>query len=57
MLDTVDVYDANLTRSVPTGLSVARSQLAATTIGNYAMFGGGVYTGSGSNAVDVYTVD
>ena len=39
--DTVDAYDATLTRSTPTALSVARECLAATTVGNYALFGGG----------------
>jgi len=35
-------------------LSVARRNLAATTVGNYALFGGG-WTGSAySNAVDAY---
>ena len=38
---TVDAYDKNLTRSTPTELSVARSQLTATTVGNYALFAGG----------------
>ena len=36
-------------------LSVARFNLAATTVGNYALFGGG-HTGSASNVVDVYRV-
>lgn len=33
-----------------TGLSVARNALAATTVGNYALFGGGIYF----NTVDAY---
>ena len=38
---TVDVYDKNLVRSTATELSVSRNQLAATTVGNYALFAGG----------------
>ena len=38
---TVDVYNSSLTKSAVTNLSVARSNLAATTVGNYALFGGG----------------
>ena len=37
----VDAYDTSLNRTTPTALSVARSSLAATHIGNYALFGGG----------------
>ena len=36
-----------------TPLSEARSSLAATTVGNYALFGGG-YDGRGKNTVDSY---
>ena len=36
-----------------TGLSTARCYLAATNVGNYALFGGG-YTGSVSSVVDAY---
>ena len=39
-----------------TSLSVARNQLAATHVGNYALFAGG-YTGSNSNAVDAYNLN
>lgn len=39
--DTVDVYDENLVRSTPTELSVARSHLTATKLGNYVLFAGG----------------
>ena len=53
--DTVDAYDASLTRSTPTALSVVRQDLAATTVGNYALFGGGSYDiFSSGNAVDAY---
>ena len=37
----------------PTNLSQARESLAATSIGNYALFGGGYYSGI-SNVVDAY---
>ena len=40
-LDTVDVYNTSLTRTIPTPLSVGRDGLAATSVGNYALFGGG----------------
>ena len=48
--NTVDAYDASLTRTIPTVLSNARRGLAATTIGNYALFSGGSYL----NTVDAY---
>lgn len=52
---TVDAYDPSLTRSTATSLTVARSALAATTVGNYAMFGGGVKHGQTIMAtVDAY---
>ena len=44
------------TAQLPTSLSVARQSLAATTVGNYALFGGGS-TGSASAAVDAYEVN
>ena len=37
----VDAYDTSLNRTTPTPLSVAIEHLAATHIGNYALFGGG----------------
>ena len=43
----------SLTRTTPTPLSEARSNLAATTVGNYALFGGG-YGGGYSSTVDAY---
>ena len=49
--NVVDAYDTSLTRSTPTALSQARSYLAATTVGDYALFGGG--TGY-SAVVDAY---
>ena len=50
---TVDAYNTSLTRTTPTELSQARSGLAATTVGNYALFGGGV-SSSYSAVVDAY---
>lgn len=47
---TVDAYNTFLTQSTPTALSVARSELAATTVGNYALFAGG----SVKKTVDAY---
>ncbi|MDR0473236.1 MAG: hypothetical protein LBH43_06155 [Treponema sp.] len=58
--------EASLTWSTPTALSVARYGLAATAVGNYALFGGGyvyIYTPSSpdlsyySAAVDAYPVE
>src|SRR5699024_1857676 len=37
----VDGYDSTLSHLTPTALSQARENLAATTVGNYALFGGG----------------
>ena len=55
---TVDAYNTNLTRSTPTDLSAERSSLAATTVGGYALFGGGEKYEYGafrsSSIVDVY---
>ena len=48
--DVVDAYNTSLTRSTPAKLSVARRFLAATTVGDYALFGGG----SKLDVVDVY---
>lgn len=52
---TVNAYDTSLTRSILTDLSVARVGLAATSIGDYALFGGGGTSYSyGNSTVDVY---
>ena len=50
----VDAYDTNLTRTTPTALSLERRNLAATTVGNYALFGGGEKNGIASSVVDAY---
>lgn len=61
--DAVDAYDIYLTKTIPTELSVKRANLAATTVGNYALFGGGYNNAAGSSsllsysaAVDAYTI-
>ena len=45
----------SLTRTIPTPLSESRTYLAATSVGNYALFGGGK-SSSNSSTVDAYTV-
>ena len=53
----VDIYDESLTRTVGTPLSIKRNGLAATSIGNYALFGGGSTARDGIiGAVDAYVV-
>ena len=62
ILSAVTAYDTSLTRTLPTELSVARMYLAATTVGNYALFGGGLrqdYKGGEKtyySTVDAYTI-
>jgi hypothetical protein len=68
-LDSVDVYSGKTNEFVQTlHLSEARSELAATSCGNYVFFGGGhaeitsstnkIYTGNGMYCVDgKYTTD
>jgi len=59
MYDTVDVYDTSLTKTTPSTLSKARNNLAATHVGDYALFGGGLdkqYVGSSMSTVDVYVI-
>ncbi len=51
----VDVYSASLVKSVATDLSEIKDSLAATTVGNYALFGGGVNSAAVAS-VDAYTV-
>lgn len=40
-VNTVDAYNASLTRSIPTAMSVARDSFAGASVGNYALFAGG----------------
>lgn len=51
--DAVDVYDGSLTRTVAQALTYPRQGLTATTVGGYALFGGG-YTTSVRADVDAY---
>lgn len=53
---TVDAFDSSLSRSVPSNLALARQYLAATNIGNYALFAGGHATTTAyvKNTVDAY---
>ena len=53
--DIVDAYNKSLVHSTPTVLSVAKSRLAAVTLGEYALFGGGIDIDNHySGTVDVY---
>ena len=52
----VTAIDNNLKYMSPDALSVARGCLAATTVGNYVLFGGGGYKSNAKNAVDAYQV-
>ena len=58
LYDVVDAYDKSLTRTTATSLSIARAGLAATTIGDYALFAGGKIevssSGVSGNKVDCY---
>lgn len=56
---TVDAYSDTLVRRTPEALSQGRGSLAATTVGNYALFGGGsygTYSSNYSDVVDAYTI-
>ena len=56
----VTVYDTSLTRTTTFTLSLGREYPAATSVGNYALFGGGylVVNGEGASAstVDAFVV-
>lgn len=57
--NTVTVYNASLTRSVPTALNTSRYQFAATSVGNFAIFGGGKTRTSNptyTSATDAYII-
>ena len=49
----IDTYNTSLTRSTSAALSLGRYNIAATTVGNYALFGGGT-NGEISDIVDIY---
>ena len=52
---TVDAYNTSLTRTTATDLSEKKFYLSATTVGNYALFGGGcIGTYSSTSTVDAY---
>ena len=51
---TVDTYSSSLTKTTAEDLSIARSNLAATAVGNYALFGGGSNSDGYSAIVDKY---
>ncbi len=40
-VDTVDAYDSNLTHTLPTALSAARSGFAGASVGDFALFASG----------------
>ena len=54
MLDAVDAYNSDLTRTIPASLSKPVTYLSATSIGEYVLFGGGR---SNSATVDSYNID
>ena len=51
---TFNIYPVELVRSTATELSEARYNIAATTVGDYALFGGGSITNGYSAVVDAY---
>lgn len=50
----VDAYDLFQVKKTAEGLSVKKTQLAATTLNGYAIFGGGMDGSSAINSVDIY---
>ena len=52
---TVDAYNRSLTRTTPADLWAAKSGLAATTVGNYALFAGGRDRRNYLTSVDAYS--
>lgn len=53
--NTVYAYNASLTQSLPTALSVARGGMAGASVGNYALFAGGATNVSAYRSeVDAY---
>ncbi len=51
--NTADIYNATSSTWTVATLSQARNQLAATTVGNLALFAGG-YNGVASDRVDIF---
>lgn len=56
-LPTVDAYSTSLVRNTPTELSERRTVLAATTVGNYGLFGGGYFILKNMSYISFPTVD
>ena len=57
VMNVVEVYDESLTKTMTTTLSAGRFRLSATTIGNYALFGGGRTANKSPNSnVEAFTV-
>lgn len=54
LFDVVDTYDKSLTHRQASTLSSARYGLAATAVGNYALFGGGRNSTARDKTVDAY---
>ena len=59
--DTVNLYNETLTRTIIQPLSIPRSQLHATKVGNYFLFGPGyssnsTYSSTAQQRVDVYSI-
>ena len=53
----LDTYNSSLVKTTPESLSAGRNSLAATSIGNYALFGGGTDAEwNASDVVDAYNV-
>jgi hypothetical protein len=52
--NVVDLYDSGTGRWSTAQLSLARTQLAATSVGKVAIFAGGADTSGQSNVVDLY---
>lgn len=53
-LKYVDAYNSSLTRNLPAHLISERRKLAATTVGNHVLFGGGEKNYSNHTAVEAY---
>ena len=52
---TFNIYPTELVKSTTIALSKGRYELAATTVGNYALFGGGIDASGRSIVVDSYS--
>lgn len=51
----VDAYNRNLSRNSPISLSAASYDLAATTLGDYALFAGG-HLSTSFSTVDAFSI-